>query len=769
MITPSDFVYAIIIKHAIFYNRSGTGAENVESFPLLVFLSDSILCCKGLQFDSLSSLLRSFKNYVDDESLSNHILQFLFNLTSADAFFNEVHSMKELFENGYNINQNELKGPSTLSRDSYLGLYMRTFLVKCHAMSFEETCDFLEAIHGFLGESTDSKVHAVVNTSSGSSRSLSVFAAASLALSHRDVKTSEILIHHTFDQSSGSRLQNQLHSSSTLDNAVSELAKHHNQETGSPFSARLASSMISLASMWILSHNYSLAASAVEEALKSAHQRKDHQSVAKALLLLFHIFDETQGSLYSGSKAEAMLMSCLHRCWTLNLRASMCDVALLLINLRSRCSLSSASAAVGGNPVASPFSVDVTIAKQQHLEDELLYVPSDISILWLQLSSALLGKTSLLQSVLPSTVQATDLKDIVASSMSSASTPALGSTAAAAMLGAARKPDRTAQLREAIWTVSPTHIKFCVNAALTAISLWERHDMLLMASFACQRAIRQYAAFSSLEDIVKIMAKFVRVRTNIAVSTAFGPFYLFPAAIHSWEEKKVQRRRALKTLKCLTDLSDYLLTLYSNNTTGTDQGHAVKETIHSSKLYVAIYACVCNRQWCKAERLAARLLELNSRSGVQTVESPVAAAALTTVLPISAARSVTSSVTDSSLEARVILASLHAAQGSYDLCDSILMDCEQAALRVDLVRWRIQCAVMRCVNVCVTHNECCWPRQTCKGRAGIADGIMGYCLPVVSAFATLSSLRHQARLLNMMKVEALIVDVLDVPHHEKKA
>jgi hypothetical protein len=60
-------------------------------------------------------------------------------------------------------------------------------------------------------------------------------------------------------------------------------------------------SMISLAVLWIHVKNFNLAQSAIEEALKTAHQRGDHPTVIKCLLLLFEIYQKTTPTLSTNS------------------------------------------------------------------------------------------------------------------------------------------------------------------------------------------------------------------------------------------------------------------------------------------------------------------------------------------------------------------------------------------------------------------------------------------------------------------------------------
>jgi hypothetical protein len=96
--------------------------------------------------------------------------------------------------------------------------------------------------------------------------------------------------------------------------------------------------MISLATMWTLAGNHSMALSAVEEAMKTAHQRGDHASVTKALLLIFQIFQNSQERELMVS-SEDILLRCIERCASLSLKKELCEAAILLVRLRSRAPL----------------------------------------------------------------------------------------------------------------------------------------------------------------------------------------------------------------------------------------------------------------------------------------------------------------------------------------------------------------------------------------------------------------------------------------------
>ena len=87
--------------------------------------------------------------------------------------------------------------------------------------------------------------------------------------------------------------------------------------------------LLKLASMWLQNGHPQLAMTAVEEAMKSAHQRGDHASVARALLLLHHVVIGMQTQINGSEQAaaayrhvqgvspEEVLQRCLDRCSSL--------------------------------------------------------------------------------------------------------------------------------------------------------------------------------------------------------------------------------------------------------------------------------------------------------------------------------------------------------------------------------------------------------------------------------------------------------------------
>ena len=102
--------------------------------------------------------------------------------------------------------------------------------------------------------------------------------------------------------------------------------------------------------MWLQNGHPQLAMTAVEEAMKSAHQRGDHASVARALLLLHHVVigmqTQTNSSEYAAAAAgyrhvqgvspEEVLQRCLDRCSSLG-NVSIVGTCLLNSPFRPSC------------------------------------------------------------------------------------------------------------------------------------------------------------------------------------------------------------------------------------------------------------------------------------------------------------------------------------------------------------------------------------------------------------------------------------------------
>ena len=71
--------------------------------------------------------------------------------------------------------------------------------------------------------------------------------------------------------------------------------------------------------------------------MNTAHQREDHHSVTKALLLMFHIFrGKHSDELLSASSSEDILTRCLKRCVNFRMYSQISEIALLLAQCRSR-------------------------------------------------------------------------------------------------------------------------------------------------------------------------------------------------------------------------------------------------------------------------------------------------------------------------------------------------------------------------------------------------------------------------------------------------
>jgi len=119
--------------------------------------------------------------------------------------------------------------------------------------------------------------------------------------------------------------------------------------------------------------------------MNTAHQRGDHSSVTKALLLMFHIYSGGHHSADQLVSAEDILIRCIKRCEQLHMHRHISEIALLLAECRSRGLLL---------PSQRLYDSNTTNTIDSHINNSLQCVWS-VADIFTQISAAMLGNSQI--------------------------------------------------------------------------------------------------------------------------------------------------------------------------------------------------------------------------------------------------------------------------------------------------------------------------------------------------------------------------------------
>jgi Anaphase-promoting complex subunit 5 len=367
---PTDVAYTATILELIASGRKDSNAvkfhDAMAPLQILCFLGDRIQLQTVRHYFTadgfLTDLLTSFGAVSGENEAGASHLSFvhkvhssLQNLQSIDDLVHFVDSVRTLFLNDVNSSPNEAIGPTRLCLDSSLGIYCRSFIAKWECLSFDFVCQLYESLNVFLGDST-SKVEEIsavqlqhIPNHDVTAVHLFLKQAEDAAVSG-DVHTAERLLHRYFDFNGNDPLLSVASKGTSGSSSLLALAALHHANDPQFTGTRHQQALLQLASMWSQNGHYPLAMAAVEEAMKTAHQRGDHGSVARALLLLYHVVsglqssDQTKesvdGQFVTSIGAEEVLRRCLDRCSSLGMNALASQATVLLARLLSSRSLS---------------------------------------------------------------------------------------------------------------------------------------------------------------------------------------------------------------------------------------------------------------------------------------------------------------------------------------------------------------------------------------------------------------------------------------------
>jgi hypothetical protein len=370
-ISPSDI--AIVITASLLINseresKYKCALTKMEALHLLCFLSDNITTGKAKQYLSVTSYLKEISSFLSIESETYFTLRHALTVEHVDELMHVMEN-STLFQESSGESPNGLQAPNIIKSDSIIGLYLRSINIKWLALRFDELCVLYETYHDFLNKDfksndTENMFENIdeafklfpfrigqnyseippISTSNVGSVSTPQYHMlhAEYAIMNNDILPAVDSVHKYFDHNN----QNPLASRSSISNMISQLESLKMESKRKNVCYQQA--MLSLASLWIKTYQYSQATIAVEEAMKMAHQRGDHASVAHALLLLYYIVeimpeDNTDGVI----SAENVITRCIQRCINLKLRELEIQATILLVRLRLKGSINCMSSCLG--------------------------------------------------------------------------------------------------------------------------------------------------------------------------------------------------------------------------------------------------------------------------------------------------------------------------------------------------------------------------------------------------------------------------------------
>ena len=628
-LTCSDVALLSLLNALLEGGREGVFVED-KSVPLMIlcYLGDNVKLARATQHASAQALAQSLAvdgKYLDVQVMSQPCKDFLLeavqctHVASIDQLVDFIESLRRLFFNVDNFQPNGVCAPTCVTRDSPLGVYLRTCLARWDCMAFDTICALYERLDSFKsgGRASAAKNNGTFDLCHAEraaqtllfdlgtdDAALDVYAAPSIFSGEQlspgkepmfylvnaqkaalglDTHAAEDSIHRYFDAGSGigggpqgpattsngqlvrgygagsSALGGSARASpgAAMDALVSSL-------TEPPFAhARHQQAMLALASTWAQARHHHLAMSALEEAMKTAHARGDHAAVAKALLLLHVVVADLGadgGAQLAAAgldvSAEEVLARCLERCASLKLRSLSAHAALLMVRHRSRLLVPRDGMPAG--LFSATFAPSTSCDAARRPAQESLPVQrraARVHNLWSLWSSALLGDSKFTARLHGERTSHAPLAPAVKDASSAFDYP-LTTGEAAAFLG---------------------------SAALAAVDLWCHLGMSDMAELQARRAVRQLGVHATTPELVALCCKTCYLQIDVAAAG----------------DAALLRGACLNSALMLAELAALF----------PASSPAQSNALAAARLYAATFAAVAEGSWDKALRLARRLVD----------------------------------------------------------------------------------------------------------------------------------------------------------------
>jgi len=628
MLNPSHLAYLTVIKTLIHCGRNADDQmvkNHMIALSILTWLDESIPTCNIYQvkqyislklfYDSInSSMPLGCTCYAIDQSLSNFN-----NINSVDELIDFIDNTRDLFEYDSNLSNNGVPAPTRVCPDSNLGIFLRSIHACWDSMSFgaisllhdslkrfnenvsdnqqipsnmDGAIDPEEAFNNFAYKlGIDDAVVDIVDSEDAidDGNAYAHLLNAMKAVVCGDVKTAEGSMHWYFDYNPSDPLTTVPSSS----NGVSAAGKSTSEaiqmleSCNQPQFAneRHQQAMLTLASMWARNSHYSMALLALEEAMKTAHQRGDHLSIAKALLVLHEVVLSSQKDQLVISESnilpDEVLSRCINRCVELHMRPLAAQAAIFLAKLRSQRPLRNNGIGIFSSPKtvvtavnkSKPVSDDTN---QNVIEDEAFVTAfsgtDTIQNVWYLLLCAQIGECQLISQVANGTVYNT--------------VPSI-------------HPNSKDSLSQDIPLSVEESIAFSIQATIISADLWTRLGLMEMALLQCRRAVRQFGVHASSEDFINICCKMARHIVDIEYSLLQN---------HNSSDMDTRNiQRLLNACNFSLELLKHLRKLFPAR-----HPSFLSNAIDFSMTYVRIHQEISKQSWDTALTLALRLVEIST-------------------------------------------------------------------------------------------------------------------------------------------------------------
>jgi len=354
--------------------------------------------------------------------------------------------------------------------------------------------------------------------------------------------------------------------------------------------ARHQQAMLALANMFQRGSRYSLAMSAIEEAMKTAHQRGDHAAVAKALLLLHIVVDE--GGVDGDGlplSAEEVLGRCLERCASLKLRSLSSQAVLHMVELRIRGPLRPNASILertgdkeesGGAAAGFPAGDDGGAGGGGDAP-----ISQGVQNLWMLLSSSLLGDPKLSATI---ALEADQKKEFRAGGGNSSTNMNKDGAGAGSST-------------EFPMTAAEVSV-YAARVAMSSMCLWNRLGCHAMAELQGRRALRQLGSFASSSELIEVCCKTAFFQIVLAASASSSAKLFLKG-----DECSARKLR----LGCLA-AKELVRKVQEQYPSRFPAKHS--NQIQSVLLLASTYEAVADCKWDKALRLALRLLDCTASS-----------------------------------------------------------------------------------------------------------------------------------------------------------
>lgn len=320
IISSSELAVVVVIVSIIECARNEKApvfTSKLDPLRLLSFLADIVKSERIDKFANLEALLSNLREYVSSESAVYIYICNRFKFETVDGFFDLVEGIPNIFiVDLLKLSPNSVLCPFAATENSLIGLVLRTCYAKCQLASFEDIVIAFDQLQSFIHQmpSTGS-VRILVSTDSS-------LQGAQIASKNKDVGSAMDCLHAYFDKG------DQPLSYDFMTGLVPPRGPNPKK--------RYQQAMLSMASLLITFGNMADATDAVEEALKTAHQRGDNASVSQSLLLLQYIRilgGSTRSSPTALAAVQAALMQIIARTSDLKLKHLAAQARLLLARI----------------------------------------------------------------------------------------------------------------------------------------------------------------------------------------------------------------------------------------------------------------------------------------------------------------------------------------------------------------------------------------------------------------------------------------------------